>query len=211
VVASFLHFIRHGEVYNPDKILYGRLDGFKLSPKGLLMAERTARALSTRPITKIYSSPLQRARESAAPLSKLTSVEIVEDDRLIEGRNDFEGSKISPGAFLSNPSFIKSLRNPFLPSWGEPFREISNRMLSMAEEAWNSVDDGEVALVSHQIAIWILHRTIAGIPLPHFPTQRRCSLSSVTTVRKVGNSWREESYREPAASLVGEAEDLGAV
>ncbi len=211
MVATFLHFIRHGEVYNPDKILYGRLDGFKLSPKGALMAERTARALSTRPIAKIYSSPLQRARESAAPLSKLTSVEIVIDDRLIEGKNDFEGSRISPGAFLSNPSLIKSLYNPFLPSWGEPFREISNRMLSIAEEAWNSVDGGEVALVSHQIAIWILHRTIAGIPLAHFPAQRRCSLSSVTTVRKVGTSWREESYREPSASLVGEAEDLGAV
>lgn len=100
MVATYLHFVRHGEVHNPDKILYGRLEGFKLSPKGALMAERTARTLSTRPITKIFSSPLQRARESAAPLSEFMSVGVKIDERLIEGKNNFEGQRISAGRFF---------------------------------------------------------------------------------------------------------------
>jgi broad specificity phosphatase PhoE len=84
-------------------------------------------------------------------------------------------------------------------------------MMAAADDALHSVDDGEVVLVSHQLPIWMLHKWIAGIPLPHLPTSRRCSLSSVTTFRKVGERWKEESYREPAEDLLEQAIDLGAV
>ncbi|MBT5616591.1 MAG: histidine phosphatase family protein [Microbacteriaceae bacterium] len=209
--ADFLHFVRHGEVANPEGILYGRLEGFGLSPRGHEMAKRSADALATRPITKILSSPLQRAVESATPLATQLKLEIEIDERLLEGLNDFEGSAMSFGRLFREPSVWKKLYNPWKPSWGEPYREISQRVMALAEDAWNSVDEGEVVLVSHQVVIWILHRSIAGIPLPHLPNQRRCSLSSITTVKKVADRWKEESYREPAADLLEDAIDLGAV
>ena len=101
--ADFLHFVRHGEVANPEGILYGRLEGFGLSPRGHEMAKRSADALATRPITKILSSPLQRAVESATPLATQLKLEIEIDERLLEGLNDFEGSSdelwpVVPGA-----------------------------------------------------------------------------------------------------------------
>ena len=209
--ADFLHFVRHGEVANPEGILYGRREGFGLSPRGHEMAKRSADALATRPITKILSSPLQRAVESATPLATQLKLEIEIDERLLEGLNDFEGSAMSFGRLFREPSVWKKLYNPWKPSWGEPYREISQRVMAVAEDAWNSVDEGEVVLVSHQVVIWILHRSIAGIPLPHLPNQRRCSLSSITTVKKVADRWKEESYREPAADLLEDAIDLGAV
>lgn len=209
--ADLLHFVRHGEVNNPDRILYGRLDGFGLSERGHAMAERTASALATRPISKIYSSPLQRAKESAEPLVKSLGLPLEIDERLNEGLNVFQGTRLTAKRILTDPSVWMALRNPWRPSWGEPYRDLSQRMLAMAEDAWESVDEGEVVLVSHQVAIWILHRTISGIPLPHMPNQRRCSLSSITTLRKVGTRWKEESYREPAADLLEDAVDLGAV
>ena len=209
--ADFLHFVRHGEVANPEGILYGRLEGFGLSPRGHEMAKRSADALATRPITKILSSPLQRAVESATPLATQLKLEIEIDERLLEGLNDFEGTRMSFGRLFREPSVWKKLYNPWKPSWGEPYREISQRVMALAEDAWNSVDEGEVVLVSHQVVIWILHRSIAGIPLPHLPHQRRCSLSSITTVKKVADCWKEESYREPAADLLEDAIDLGAV
>lgn len=209
--ADFLHFVRHGEVANPEGILYGRREGFGLSPRGHEMAKRSADALATRPITKILSSPLQRAVESATPLATQLKLEIEIDERLLEGLNDFEGSAMSFGRLFREPSVWKKLYNPWKPSWGEPYREISQRVMALAEDAWNSVDEGEVVLVSHQVVIWILHRSIAGIPLPHLPNQRRCSLSSITTVKKVADRWKEESYREPAADLLEDAIDLGAV
>ncbi|MFT6973953.1 MAG: broad specificity phosphatase PhoE [Pontimonas sp.] len=209
--AEFLHFVRHGEVHNPDRILYGRLDGFGLSERGTQMAGRAGSALATRPIRRIISSPLQRAVESATPLSELTEVSIDVDERLIEGLNTFQGTRLTPQRILRDPAVWKMFRNPWLPSWGEPYREIAQRMLDVAEDAWHSVDEGEVVLVTHQVAIWVLHRAVAGIPLPHLPQNRRCSLSSITTIKKVADKWKEESYREPAADLLEDAIDLGAV
>lgn len=209
--ADFLHFVRHGEVHNPDRILYGRLEGFGLSERGREMASRTAGALATRPIARIVSGPLQRAIESAGPIVKHTGVALNIDERLNEGLNQFQGSRLNLRRIVTDPSIWKLFSNPWRPSWGEPYRDIAARMRDVAEDAWNSVDEGEVVLVTHQVAIWILHRSIAGIPLPHMPHERRCSLSSVTTVKKVADKWKEESYREPAADLLEDAIDLGAV
>ena len=61
--------LRHGEVYNPDGILYGRAPGFRLSQRGRAMAERVAERIGDRDITHVISSPLQRARETAGPLA----------------------------------------------------------------------------------------------------------------------------------------------
>ena len=175
------------------------------------MATRTASALATRPIARIVSSPLQRAQESAAPLSSQLGLSVEIDERLNEGLNHFQGTRLSAARLLRDPSAWAALHNPFKPSWGEPSKDIATRMLAVAEDAWNSVEEGEVVLVTHQVAIWILHRSVAGIPLPHLPSQRRCSLSSITTIKKIGERWKEESYREPAADLLEDAIDLGAV
>jgi broad specificity phosphatase PhoE len=175
------------------------------------MATRTASALATRPIARIVSSPLQRAQESAAPLSSQLGLSVEIDERLNEGLNNFQGTRLTAARLLRDPSAWAALHNPFKPSWGEPYKDIAERMLAVAEDAWNSVEEGEVVLVTHQVAIWILHRTVAGIPLPHLPSQRRCSLSSITTIKKIGERWKEESYREPAADLLEDAIDLGAV
>lgn len=209
--AELIHFVRHGEVDNPGRVLYGRLDGFGLSERGRQMAARSAGALATRPISRILSSPLERAIESATPLADRTGLAIEVDERLNEGINVFQGTRLTLGRVLSNPSLWPALRNPWKPSWGESFRDISTRVQDVANEAWESVDEGEVVLVSHQVVIWIFHRSAAGIPLPHLPNQRRCSLSSITSFRKVGTRWKEESYREPAADLLDVALDQGAV
>jgi broad specificity phosphatase PhoE len=210
VPADLIHIVRHGEVFNPDRIVYGRLDGFGLSERGVAMADRAATVLATRPVARIFSSPLQRAQESAVSLTARTGVLVELDERLNEGLNVFEGSRVSFSRILKNPSLWREFRNPWKPSWGEPYRDIAARMMDMVEFAHDSVEEGEVVMVSHQVAIWVLHRYVAGIPLPHLPGNRRCSLSSITTVKKVGDKWKEESYREPAADLLVEAIDQGA-
>lgn len=209
--ADLIHVVRHGEVFNPNGVLYGRLDGFGLSDRGVEMAERAATVLATRPLVRIFSSPLQRAQESAAALSARTGVAVEVDERLNEGLNTFEGSQLSFSRIAQTPSLWSEFSNPWKPSWGEPYRAIAARMMDMVEFAHSSVEEGEVAMVSHQVAIWMLHRYVAGIPLPHLPGNRRCTLSSITTFKKVGDKWREESYREPAADLQVEAIDRGAV
>jgi broad specificity phosphatase PhoE len=60
-----VHLVRHGQVDNPRRVVYGRLPGWHLSAKGRRQAQAAARALAARGITALFSSPLERARETA--------------------------------------------------------------------------------------------------------------------------------------------------
>jgi len=68
-VRTVVHVLRHGEVHNPSKILYGRLPGYKLSELGRQMATAAAKALAERDVTYVVSSPLERAQETAEPIA----------------------------------------------------------------------------------------------------------------------------------------------
>ena len=206
--------MRHGEVLNPERVLYGRLPGFGLSPLGRKMAEAAAADLVDRgrPVARIVTSPLQRTRESAEPIAALFNLPVSTDDRLIEPKNRFEGTRLTgPGGALRDPRNWPSLTNPLRPSWGEPFRSIAERMLAAVDEAWRSVEDGDVVLVSHQLPIWMVHRALTGDRLPHDPRKRRCELSSITTLSRRGEAFVEVGYANPAGHLQVLATDVGAV
>ena len=209
--ADLVHLVRHGEVFNPDHVLYGRLENFGLSELGKQMAKAAADSKIGHPITRLYASPLQRAQESAAPWSTNFGLDIITDDRLIEPWNLFEGTAGFGAKALRNPRLWPKLRNPFQPSWGEPYASIAARMLEVIESAWSATESGEVALVSHQLPIWMVHRKLAGERLFHDPRRRRCSLSSITTLTKDSGTFVEVDYQDPAAALQSSAIDLGAV
>jgi len=201
--------VRHGEVHNPEGVLYGRIPGYHLSELGHSMADAAAESLTGHPVKALYASPLQRAQESAAPWSERFGLPIVTDDRLIEPHNWFEG-KIMRKA-IRDPRSWPQLRNPLKPSWGEPFASVAERMLAVIGDAWHSVDGGEVVLVSHQMPIVMVARTVKDMRLPHNPSNRRCSLSSITTLAREGDHFVEVNYQEPAAELLATATDFGAV
>src|ERR1039457_4969966 len=117
--TTVVHLLRHGEVYNPQGILYGRIPGFQLSEDGRLMAKAAADFLAGRDVVLLKSSPLDRALETAAPLSALFGLDVMVDERLIEPSNRFEGTTFGPGSgALGNPAHWRYLYNPFRPSWG---------------------------------------------------------------------------------------------
>jgi broad specificity phosphatase PhoE len=205
VPAEQIHLVRHGEVFNPQGVLYGRLPGFGLSDLGQAMAEAAAMdlVLRERHVASLVSSPLQRTQQSAEPTL---------DERIIEPTNRFEGKRMS-----GRESALRDVRNwaflvnPWEPSWGEPFGSIADRMLAAMADAADSVDSGDVVMVSHQLPIWMVHRRVAGKSLAHDPRRRRCALSSVTTFERRGRRFVEVGYRDPAAGLQAQATDVGAV
>jgi broad specificity phosphatase PhoE len=217
VPADLIHLVRHGEVFNPSGVLYGRLPEFHLSERGREMAQLAAESMSGRPIVSVTSSPLTRTRETAQPWLDLFDLPLAIDDRLIEAGNKFEGSNIRR-ALRRNPLLLRWLINPWKPSWGEPFASIAARMMAAVASAHDSVEAGEVVLVTHQLPIWMVDRTVQGKPLATDPRHRRCTLSSITTVawdRGAGTdragAFVEVDYQEPAAALLAESIDLGAV
>src|SRR6476469_2116957 len=87
-----VHLVRHGEVDNPDRVLYGRLPGFKLSELGERQAAAAAQYLADEfDVGYLVSSPLERARQTAGPLSEALGLDTVIDERLIEASNHLQG------------------------------------------------------------------------------------------------------------------------
>ena len=211
VPADRIHLVRHGEVNNPERILYGTLDGYGLTPRGHEMSLAVAEYLADFPVSRIVSSPLQRTRETAGPLVEKTGLPLDVDERVIEGDNAFQGTRVTVKRLVSNPRLWPLLRNPLRPSWGEPFRSIVARMMEAIDDAWDSVEEGDVVVLSHQLPIWMVHSHVVGKPLPHLPTRRRCTLGSVTSLAREAGKWREVDYQEPAKHLLVGAVDLGAV
>lgn len=208
---KLLHLVRHGEVHNPDGVLYGRLEGYLLSERGEQMALLAAQELaaSDRGVARIVASPLERAQQSAQPIAEAFNLPILTDERIIEPTNAFEGT-VGAKSF-KNPLNWYRFINPFRPSWGEPYRSIANRVREAMDDAWDAERDGDVVMVSHQAVIWAAHRDINGETLFHNPAKRRCELSSITTFERRGGRWFEVDYRTPAAELKQGSTDVGAV
>jgi broad specificity phosphatase PhoE len=198
---TVVHLLRHGEVHNPGKVLYGRLPGFRLSTTGEAMASAAAEWFVGKDVTHLVSSPLERAQQTAAPIAEALSLPVRLDDRLIEAGNAFEGMVVagSAGVFGAPRNWWK-LRNPFRPSWGEPYVEIAARMLAAVEAARDAARGHEAVLVSHQLPIWAVRLHAEGRRYPHDPRRRRCGLASVTSVTYDGDRVGGVSYAEPAGA-----------
>lgn len=89
--ATVVHLLRHGEVRNPGRIIYGRLPGFPLTEDGVIMAKAAARALAERDVAVVFSSPLERAVQTAGAVADAFDLEVRIDERLLEPPNHFEG------------------------------------------------------------------------------------------------------------------------
>jgi broad specificity phosphatase PhoE len=195
-----VHVIRHGEVYNPTKILYGRLPDFHLSELGTQMAKADAAALANHDVTHVVASPLERAQETAEPIAAQFKLDIATDTRLIESSNFFEGKNVEDS--FRNPRNWWVLRDPITPSWGEAYLVIAQRMFAALQAARVTAEGHEAVCVSHQLPIWTLRRYVEKKRLWHDPRRRQCGLASITSFRFEGATVVGVDYREPAAHLV---------
>ena len=196
---TIVHLLRHGEVHNPAGILYGRLPGFHLSDDGRVMAKAAAEFLAGRDLAVLLSSPLDRALETAVPLTALTGIEVRVDERLIEPWNHFEGSRFGVGdGALRQPANWRYLYDPFRPSWGEPYRSIAARVHAAVADAARQAAGREAVCVSHQLPIWVARRAAEHRRLWHHPGRRQCALASVTSFVFENGEITGVRYAEPA-------------
>jgi len=200
MARTVVHLVRHGEVFNPGKILYGRLPDFHLSSRGRSMAARTATSFKGHDVTYLAASPLERAHETAAPISEVVGMGIHTDPDLIEAGNTFEGlrTKGFPSQ-LMNPIRWRHMTNPLQPSWGEPYTEILARMERAVAVARTHAEGHEAVLVSHQLPIVMIQRSAAGKRLAH--VSRQCELASVTSLTFDGDTLTGWTYDEPAKDI----------
>ncbi|HXP21162.1 MAG TPA: histidine phosphatase family protein [Streptosporangiaceae bacterium] len=199
--TTIVHLVRHGEVANQRGVLYGRIAGFHLSEDGQVMAKAAADFMAGRDVTVLRSSPLERAVETAEPIAAQLGLAIEVDERLIEPWNHFEGLNVGVGdGSLRAPRHWIYLRNPFRPSWGEPYRQVAERVLAATADAARAARGHEAVCVSHQLPIWVSRRSAEGRRLWHDPRRRQCALGSVTSLTYTGERLTSVSYAEPSGS-----------
>lgn len=203
---TIVHLLRHGEVHNPEKVLYGRLPDFHLSQLGRQMADRAAKALAERDVTLVVASPLDRAQETAAPVAGVHGLAVGADPDLIEADNVFEGKRVGVGdGVLRQPRYWRHLWNPLRPSWGEPYSDLAERMRRAVAAAREQARGHEAVLVSHQLPIWIARLDAEGHRFVHDPRKRQCGLASLTSLAFQGEDLVAVTYTEPSADLAARA------
>lgn len=198
--TTIVHLIRHGEVYNPGKILYGTLPDYHLSSRGRSQAARTARSFADHDVTYLAASPLQRAQETSEAFVEVTGLEVDTVDGIVEAGNRFEGLRTKGWrSQLWNPVRWPLMLNPFEPSWGEAYVDISERMMAEVEKARVKAEGHEAIFISHQLPIVMVQRTVRGLPLAH--ASRECELASVTSVVFQGDQISDIFYSTPAKDI----------
>jgi broad specificity phosphatase PhoE len=193
-----LHLIRHGEVENPDRLVYADMPGFGLSERGRAEAAAAAEFLATIPITALCSSPLQRAQETAAVIAERCGVEIVTVDDLTEWllARRWKGvpwddlPAVFPGeveAYLEHPTDL-----PF----AEESIEALGRRVAAAVAAVAADHPGEhVAIVSHQDPIQAGRLILRDLPLTELHLERPGHCHVLTLLP--GEPWVETGYWVP--------------
>jgi len=196
-VATVIHLIRHGEVENPGNIRYGQLHGFGLSRRGELQARAAGRYLrgAATPIAAIISSPLERAIQTATLLQiELALAGFELDEQLIEAPNQFDGQRRTAPLYPWN---WRVLRDPFTPSWGEPFSDVARRMQTAIAGHGRRHAGRHIALVSHQSPIWLARLAYEGRRLPPWLSRVRCTHASITSLELDGDRCIAHRYWEP--------------
>jgi broad specificity phosphatase PhoE len=155
-MTTTIYLVRHGEVHNPEGTLYGRLPNFGLSVKGKQQLEKTAEYLKDKQISKIYASPLQRARESAEIIrNKLKLPETSISEEILEVRTSYQGGKFNALDPLQSEVYLK----PLHPT-DETIKQIAARMQKFINRLVQTNPGKNIAVVSHGDPIVILKTAI---------------------------------------------------
>lgn len=191
-MASNIHLVRHGEVENPRHVVYASLPGFGLSELGIRQAREAARYLGGRPVVAVWSSPLERALETAATIAGRLGIPVSVEPELIEWKmaDDWAGivwenlPTERPGeleAYLEHPWELDFAR--------ESLDQLASRMRSAITRFHERHREGDVVVVSHQDPVQAARLSLTGRSL-HTQHQTKPDHCSVITL-KPGSPWRE--------------------
>jgi len=204
-MSSVVHLIRHGETENPAHLVYASLPGFGLTPGGFAQAGMAARHLANRPVAAVWSSPLQRALETAGEIARSFGLPVIADEELREwslldrwaGHRWEELSDHFPGeveTYLSTPTAL-----PFSP---ESLIDLARRMAGALARFSEREPAGDIVVVSHQDPIQAARLFVTGRDLAGLHVDKP-GHGSVISLRP-GKPWEEIWVMNPASSERGE-------
>jgi broad specificity phosphatase PhoE len=159
--------VRHGEVHNPGGVIYAGLAGYGLSDAGRAMASGVAEALRGARVVALYSSPLDRAMQTAAALSEALGLPVRPDERLYEWKHwhQWAGMTWDELRTKGREAWDAYRNDPGSVTSGESLAELGDRMESWLSDVRRSHDDGIVVGVSHLEPLRAIVLRLLGRPV----------------------------------------------
>jgi len=198
-MAFYAHLVRHGEVDNPEHVVYGRMPGFGLTDRGRRQAIDAGRYLARRPIVAVWSSPLERALATAVVIAQPHALPVHVDEDLTEWKlaDRWQGivwedlPERLPGeleTYLETPWDM-----PFAP---ESLEACADRIAAAVVRANERHRDGDIVVVSHQDPVQAVRLLLTGRSLHDQHDEKPEHATVITLENDV--PWREVSRYDPA-------------
>ncbi len=197
-MAARIHLIRHGEVHNPDHVVYASLPGFGLSALGRLQAREAARYLGSSPVVAVWSSPLERALDTAAAIAGRFGVPVLVEPDLIEWKMaDHWAGIVWEDLPERRPGELEAyLENPWdLPFASESLDQLAQRMRQAIASLHTRHPEGDVVVVSHQDPVQAARLSLTGRSVHRQNTDKPEHCAVITL--KPGSPWRELTVWSP--------------
>ena len=202
--STLVLLVRHGQTPTTGKLLPGRAPGLHLSDVGRQQAEVAAERLSAlRKVDAVYASPLERARETAAPIARAAGQRVTVDKGLLEcDFGDWTGAELSKLMKLPEWTTVQRSPSTFRFPSGESFTEMQTRMVSAIDRLCAKHRGGTIVCVSHAdpIKAAVAHAMGTHIDLFQRIVIGTCSVSAIAyspagpivlTVNSTGGSLSE--------------------
>lgn len=182
--STLVLLVRHGQTPTTGKLLPGRAPGLHLADAGIKQAEAVAeRIAGLKKVDAIYASPLERARETAAPIARTLGLRTKIDKGLLECEfGDWTGAELSKLMKLPEWSTVQRAPSTFRFPNGESFTEMQNRMVSTLDDLRKAHPGGIVICVSHAdpIKAAVAHAMGTHLDLFQRIVISTCSVSAVS-------------------------------
>lgn len=200
-MASKVHVVRHGEVHNPENVVYASLPGFGLSQRGHQEARLAARYLGSQPVVAVWSSPLQRAMETAAAIAQRFGVAVQVTSSLSEWKMADSWAGIPwddlptrrPGQV---ETYLQAPLDLAIPP--ENLTQLAARMASTVMELNRLHPHGDIVVVSHQDPVQAARLALTGRSLDGLHQDKPRHASVVTLVP--GTPWTELTMWSPSVA-----------
>ncbi len=197
-----LLLIRHGENnYVKTGKMAGRLPGVHLNERGQKQAEALGEALKDVPITAIYSSPLDRAIETATPIANVRNLKIIQNQNLLDTDvGKWQGKSLAVLRLTKAWKIVQSAPSRFQFPEGESFLDLQSRIAAVLEDVVKKHNKPKdiIAVVFHADPIKLAVSHFLGLPLDNFQ-RLSCDTGSLTAlhVGEMGAHLIQLNHRPP--------------
>lgn len=198
-MANLIHLVRHAEVHNPDHVVYGRLPHYGLSELGRQQALDAARYLAGQPIVAVWSSPLERALETAGIIAARHNLPVRVDPELTEWKlADGWSGLVWESLPEARPGELEAyLAHPWdMPFSSESLEALGGRMVQSIKSISDRHPEGDVVIVSHQDPVQIARLIFTGAPATDLHANKPMH-GTVFTFQPASN-WNEAARYDPA-------------